>query len=264
MIILTTALFALALAFVLGFTLGFFKKIFAVQQDPLVGQVRDCLPGANCGGCGFPGCDGYAVAVASHSADINKCPVGGKAVAEKLAALMGGDADIKPEIAVLACQGSKELAPLKGEYSGVETCRGSKLSTGGIKLCVWGCLGFGDCAKVCGFGALSLSENGLPVIDAEKCTGCKACIAACPQTLIRAVPKDRRGSMAFCSNRNTVKPQILKSCKIGCIKCALCVRTCPDRCITIENGIPLIDYQKCSACGACVSKCPTHVLKLLG
>jgi Na+-translocating ferredoxin:NAD+ oxidoreductase RNF subunit RnfB len=264
MIILTTALFALALAFVLGFALGFFKKIFAVEQDPLIGMVRECLPGANCGGCGFAGCDGYASAVAARTAPINKCPVGGKETTEKLAALVGGNTDIQAEITVLACQGSLELAPLKGEYTGVQTCRAAKLSAGGTKLCAWGCMGLGDCVKACGFGALSMGGNGLPVIDAEKCTGCKACVAVCPQTLIRAIPKDRRGAMAFCSNRNTVKPQILKSCKTGCIKCALCVRTCPDRCIALENGIPVIDYQKCSACGACVSKCPAHVLKLLG
>ncbi|MDR1072881.1 MAG: RnfABCDGE type electron transport complex subunit B [Treponema sp.] len=264
MIIIITAIFALILAFVLGFALGFFKKIFAVAVDPLAGQVRDCLPGANCGGCGFAGCDGYAAAVAAKTAGINKCPVGGQAVAEKLAALMGGSASMAPEIAILACQGSKDLAPLKGEYSGMRTCRGAKLAVGGTKLCAWGCMGFGDCVNVCQFGALALGRDGLPVIDRDACTGCKACMSACPQGLIRIAPKNRRGSMALCSNRNPLKPQVRKTCKTGCIKCALCVRTCLDHCITIIDGIPVVDYAKCSACAACVAKCPSHVLKLLG
>ena len=105
MIILTTAIFALILAFVLGFALGFFKKMFAVEEDPLIGQVRECLPGANCGACGFPGCDGYASAVAAKTAGINLCLVGGQSVAERLATLMGRSADVVAEAAVLACQG---------------------------------------------------------------------------------------------------------------------------------------------------------------
>ncbi|MDR2741985.1 MAG: RnfABCDGE type electron transport complex subunit B, partial [Treponema sp.] len=114
MIIVITAFFALILAFILGLALGFFREFFAVSEDPLKGQVRECLPGANCGACGFPGCDGYAAAVAAGTAEINRCSVGGKATAEKLAALMGGNASVTPLVAVLACQGSKEHAPLKG------------------------------------------------------------------------------------------------------------------------------------------------------
>ncbi|MDR1929574.1 MAG: RnfABCDGE type electron transport complex subunit B [Treponema sp.] len=262
-VVLTTALFAVILAFILGLALGFFRQFFAVEQDPLTGQIREILPGANCGACGFPGCDAYASAVAKREAGIASCSVGGSPVAERLAAIMGGDATVVPVVAVLACQGSKDRAPVKGEYTGVRTCRGAKLSAGGTKLCAWGCLGFGDCTLVCKFGALDMGENGLPRIDNTKCTGCKVCIGECPQGILREIPRDQKGAFAFCSNRNPVKAMVMKTCKAGCIKCELCVKNCPQQCIVMDNGIPKVDYSKCISCGTCASKCPTKVIKLL-
>jgi Na+-translocating ferredoxin:NAD+ oxidoreductase RNF subunit RnfB len=263
-IVVITALFAALLAFVLGSALGFFREFFAVPEDPLAGQVREALPGANCGACGFPGCDGYAAAVASGYAETNKCSVGGTETAEKLAALMGvsGGTVVQP-VAVLACQGSREHAPLKGEYRGLQTCRGAKLSAGGTKLCAWGCLGFGDCTAVCQFGALSMGDDGLPRVDYTKCTGCKVCVAECPQGLLRAIPRNQQGAVALCSNRNQIKAMVMKTCKKGCIKCELCVKNCPEQCIVLERGIPVVDYAKCTSCGTCVSKCPTKVLQIL-
>ncbi|GHV50806.1 ferredoxin [Spirochaetia bacterium] len=261
-IVLITAIFAAVLAFILGAALGFFKKVFAVPEDPLAGQLRECLPGANCGACGFPGCDAYAAAIAAGNAGISSCSVGGAATAEKLSAIMGVSGSVIPVVAVLACQGSSIHAPKKGNYTGLQTCRGAKLSSGGTKLCSWGCLGFGDCTLVCRFGALKLGENGLPKVDYTKCTGCKLCIAECPQMLLREVPKDRHGAMVLCSNRNSIKPMVSKSCKIACIKCGLCVKNCPQQAITLENNIPVVDYSKCVSCGTCAEKCPTKVIKI--
>jgi Na+-translocating ferredoxin:NAD+ oxidoreductase RNF subunit RnfB len=262
-IVLITAVFAALLALVLGAALGFFREFFAVGQDPLAALIREALPGANCGACGFPGCDGYAQAAASGQAGTGACSVGGKAVAEKIAALLGTDADVaKPVIMVLACQGSGEHAPLKGEYTGIPSCRGAKLSAGGTKLCAWGCLGFGDCAAVCKFGALSMGADGLPRIDREKCTGCKLCAAECPQQLLKETPAGLEGAMVRCSNRNPVKSMVIKTCKKGCIKCELCVKNCPEHCISMDNGIPRVDYGRCIACGVCAEKCPTRVIKL--
>jgi Na+-translocating ferredoxin:NAD+ oxidoreductase RNF subunit RnfB len=262
-IVLITALFALVLAFVLGTALGFFREFFAVPQDPLAGQIREVLPGANCGACGFPGCDNYAADIASGNAGINSCTVGGAAVAEQLSAIMGVSASVVPVVAVLACQGSKTHAPLKGTYTGLQTCRGAKLSAGGTKLCSWGCLGFGDCTLVCQFGALSLGEDGLPKVDYAKCTGCKVCVGECPQGLLLDIPKNQRGSVPLCSNRNPIKSMVMKTCKAGCIKCELCVKNCPQQCITMQNSIPVVNYALCTSCGTCVSKCPTKVLKIL-
>jgi Na+-translocating ferredoxin:NAD+ oxidoreductase RNF subunit RnfB len=261
-IVVITALFALVLAFILGTALGFFKAFFSVEQDPLIGRIREALPGANCGACGYPGCDGYAEAVASGEAAINRCSVGGKETAEKISAITGADASVIPVVAVVACQGSKDHAPLKGKYTGVKTCRAAKLSAGGTKLCAWGCLGFGDCTAVCQFGALTMGTNELPQVDYAKCTGCKICVAECPQQIIRDVPRDRQGAIAICSNRNPLKAMVMKTCKTGCIKCELCVKNCPEQCIVMEKGLPVVNYTKCTSCGTCVAKCPTKVFKL--
>jgi len=261
-IVLITALFALALAFALGLALGFFKQFFAVKQDPLTGQIREALPGANCGACGFPGCDGYAAAVAKGDAGINSCSVGGQIVAEKLSGLVGGDANVKPQVAVLACRGTHDHALLKGEYTGVKSCRAAVISAGSIKRCSWGCQGFGDCVKVCRFGALSLGEDGIPHVDKKKCTGCRACAKECPQHIIWSIPREAKAARPMCSNLNVNKAMVGKNCKAGCIKCEICVKNCPEKCIKMVNGIPVVDYSKCSVCGACVSKCPIKVMAL--
>jgi Na+-translocating ferredoxin:NAD+ oxidoreductase RNF subunit RnfB len=262
-IIVTTAIFAVLLAFSLGAALGFFREFFKVEEDPLTSRIREALPGANCGACGYPGCDGYAAAVAAGQAETNRCSVGGKAVTETISGLLGVTASMTPVVAVLACRGSAEHAPSKGDYRGLATCRGAKLSTGGTKRCLWGCLGFGDCLTVCQFGALSLGEDGLPRVDYGKCTGCKLCIAECPQGLLRDIPVDRKGAVALCANHNPLKGMVLKTCKVGCIKCELCVKNCPEECIAMDQGIPLVDYAKCTSCGTCVSKCPTKVLRII-
>lgn len=263
MIILYTALVALVLAFVLGFLLGFFKKVFYVKTDPRQEQIRSVLPGANCGGCGFPGCDGFAAACAKGKVPVDGCTAGGAATAKQVAAVMGVTAAVEEKIALLACRGSKEHTQVKGDYIGVKTCVAAKQSINGTKLCNWGCIGFGDCVSVCGFGALSMGDDGLPHIDAARCTGCGVCVKACPQQLLSRVPVTRKGAVALCANRTQNKASVLKNCKVGCIKCGKCERLCPKKAIVITNGIPVVDYALCDACGECVNGCPTKVLALL-
>jgi Na+-translocating ferredoxin:NAD+ oxidoreductase RNF subunit RnfB len=262
-IILITLVFSVLLAFILGFALGWFQEVFKVVRDPLIDEVRAALPGANCGGCGYPGCDGYAEAAATRKAPPNKCSAGGAATAEAVAKIVGSEAKAEDLVSVLRCIGTKDKALLKGEYVGVQTCRGAKLSAGGVKSCAWGCQGFGDCVAVCKFDALSMGPDGLPHVDHEKCTGCGMCEAECPQKLFVLVPRARKGSIVLCSNRNPVKAAVMKSCKAGCIKCEACVRECPEKCITMVDGIPVTDYAKCTSCGKCVEKCPTKCYRLL-
>ncbi|MDR1059335.1 MAG: RnfABCDGE type electron transport complex subunit B, partial [Treponema sp.] len=262
-VIVITALFALGLAFLLGLALGFFKQFFAVPEDPLAGQIREALPGANCGACGFPGCDGYAAAMAAGETGPDRCTVGGAETAKKLSAILGVEASVVPQMAVIACRGYHDKALLKGTYTGIETCRGAKISAGGTKLCAWGCIGFGDCVRVCKFGALSMGPRGVPLVDHRKCVGCRMCSAECPQFLIRIIPREQKGAMPVCSNRNPIRTLVARYCKSGCIKCELCVKNCPEQCITMQNGIPAVDNSKCVSCGVCTAKCPTKVLKLI-
>jgi len=262
-VVLITALFSLALAFSLGLALGFFKEIFAVAEDPLTGEIRAVLPGANCGACGLPGCDAYAALVAKGEAGVNSCSAGGQAVAEKIVALVGGSADVRPMVALIACRGTHEKALLRGEYIGVKSCRAAKISAGSVKRCTWGCQGFGDCVKKCKFDALHMGEGGIPHVDSAKCTGCRACSNECPQHIIWVIPRDVKGARPVCSNLNVNKALVSKNCKAGCIKCEICVKNCPEGCIRMANGIPVVDNTKCTGCGTCVSKCPIKVMALV-
>jgi RnfABCDGE-type electron transport complex B subunit len=262
MSILYTLLVSFILALLLGVLLGVFKKLFFVPVDERVENVRAVLPGSNCGGCGYAGCDAYAEAVVS-GAPTNACVAGGPSVAEAVAKALGTTAQaVEPKVVILACQGSKDHAQNKADYCGVETCAAAKIAVNGIKQCNYGCIGFGDCAKVCGFGALSMGGDGLPHVDYAKCVGCLSCVKACPQMLFATVNAKQTGSIALCSNRTTNKPSVLKGCKVGCIKCGKCETACPHGAIKVTNGIPLVDYNKCVSCGTCVAGCPTKVLKL--
>lgn len=261
--IVYTFIVSLVLASVLGFLLGVFKKVFRVDVDPTVDNVRAALPGANCGACGYPGCDGLAAAIASGEAPVNACTVGGAKTAEAVGKIMGVTATGETKVSVLLCQGSVDNCKPKAMYVGVKTCRAAKLSINGTKLCDWGCIGFGDCETACPFDAIHVGEDGLPHVDFSKCNGCGICVTECPQRVLTLVPTERTGAIALCSNRNTRKSQVIKDCKVGCIKCGKCEKVCPKSCIKVTDGIPVVDYAVCDSCGECVKNCPTTVLSLV-
>jgi len=262
--ILLTIGFSAVLAFLIGIALAYFNQKFKVERDPKIEVVREALPGANCGACGFPGCDAYAEAVATGRAPTTKCSVGGSATAEALAKIMGIEGGAAEDnVAVLLCQGSVDKTVSKGTYNGIPTCRAAKLSTGSVKTCSWACQGFGDCTTVCKFDALAMGEDGLPHVDYDNCTGCGLCVEECPQKILTLVPRSRVGAIVLCSNRSAVKSNVIKTCKVGCIKCEICVKACPEGAITMVNGIPVTDYAKCTSCGICVQKCPTKCYKML-
>lgn len=261
-VILITIAVAFALAFLLGLLLGVFKKIFAVPVNETAVKVREALPGANCGGCGFPGCDGYAAAVAEGTAEPNLCAPGGASVASSIAKILGKEASIVKKAAVVCCRGTNACAQSRGKYKGVQTCAAAVQAINGTKMCAFGCSGFGDCVAACKFSAIKIGPEGIPVIDENLCAGCGGCVKACPKHLISVLETQKKIAVALCKNRSDNKPSILKNCKNGCIKCGKCEKMCEFGAIKLQDGVPAIDSQKCTACGKCVEGCPTHVLTI--
>lgn len=228
----------------------------AVSVDEREAAVRAVLPGANCGACGFPGCDGYAAAIAGGGTPLNRCSVGGANVARAIGQIMGQDAGtVEPKIAVLICRGGKSEAPHRFEYKGAGNCRQAALLLGGPKACVYGCVGLGHCVSVCPFGAITMGEDGLPVVDEKKCTGCGKCVKECPKLTLMLLSRTKLVYLACASHD---KGRAVKEvCKVGCIGCGLCVKACPQGALTLVNNLPVMDFAKCTDCGICVARCPT-------
>ncbi|MEG0951201.1 MAG: RnfABCDGE type electron transport complex subunit B [Niameybacter sp.] len=241
-----------------GVGLGIASKKFAVPIDERVSAIRDQLPGANCGGCGFAGCDAFAKAVANGEAKTNGCPVSSDVQKAAIANLMGGEmvAEEK-QVAIIRCQGTTDQATTKYYYEGIQTCEDAQLVGNGPKGCTYGCLGFGSCVKACPFGALTV-EKGLAKVDEEKCRACSACVAACPRRLIY-IDKSQTTYQVKCMSRDKGK-DVKAVCQVGCIGCGLCLKQCEEGAIKLENAFATIDTDKCIGCGKCVAKCPTHAL----
>ena len=257
-IIAATVLVA-AVGLFIGVFLGVAGKKFAVEVDEKEVAVREALPGNNCGGCGYPGCDGLAAAIAKGEAPVNGCPVGGEPVGKVIAAIMGQEVvETARQVAYVKCAGTCEKTKDNYEYTGVEDCTMVQfVPDGGAKSCSHGCLGFGTCVKACPFGAISI-KNGIAVVDKEKCKACSKCIAACPKHLIELVPYDAKHVVA-CSSRDK-GPVTMKACQTGCIGCGLCVKVCPSQAITVTDFHAHIDQSKCTGCGACKEKCPKKAI----
>lgn len=244
--------------FIGGF-LGIAAIKFKVKVDEKEEAVLGLLPGNNCGGCGFAGCSGLAAAIAKGEAPINACPVGGQPVADKIAEVMGVEAEAGvKKVAFVKCQGDCDKTTVDYEYTGIEDCRMlSFVPNGGPKSCNYGCLGFGSCVSVCPFDAIHV-VNGVAVVDKDKCKACGKCIAVCPKNLIELIPYDSKYAVA-CSSQDK-GPVTMKDCKVGCIGCSLCVKACPNEAVKVENFHAAIDQEKCVGCGACEQKCPKKAI----
>ena len=238
-----------------GIFLSFASKVFAVPVDEKEQAIAEVLPGANCGGCGFSGCAALAAAIASGNAPVNSCVVGQKPVADKIAEIMGTSAGSdERKVAFVRCVGDCEKTTENYVYTGPKSCNVVKFApTGGPKSCRFGCTGFGECVQACEFGALSI-QKVVAHVDEELCRDCKKCMAACPKGLIIEVPYHYVSHIG-CVNPEKGKP-VMNNCKIGCISCQKCVKTCPQQAIEMAGGFPVIDYGKCTNCGECKANCP--------
>ena len=243
------------------------SKKFAVHEDPRIGQVSAILPGANCGGCGYPGCSGMASALVkgadAGSIDGLFCPVGGSDVMGQVADLLGmAVANTEPKVAVVRCNGTCELRPRIAVYDGLKTCTAVNSCGAGETGCGYGCLGCGDCVNACAFGAITMNqETGLPEVDEEKCTSCGACVKACPRNIIELRKKGIKNRRVYVRCVNKDKGAIaMKTCKAACIGCGKCEKECRFDAIKIENNLSYIDPEKCRLCRKCVAVCPTGAI----
>lgn len=232
----------------------------SVKENPLELKVRECLPGVNCGACGYSGCDGYAKALADNTGvKTNLCTAGGDAVAKQISEVLGTEYESTVEVvATIRCCGDCSNTEKKTDYSGVNTCAAAKMLHGGDGLCTYGCLGRGDCANVCPHDAICM-DNGIARVDSRKCIGCGMCAKVCPNELIHMMPDVHR-QVISCHNQQ--KGAIArKLCNNACIACGKCAKECPNEAIIISRNIAKIDYSKCTDCGKCSKVCPVGCIR---
>ncbi len=242
-----------------GLGLGYAGEKFKVYEDPNLGSVRDALPGANCGGCGFAGCDAFAAAVCEGKAKPNGCPVGGAESTQKISDILGIKAEIKEKhVSFVKCGGNLNFSNFRYDYYGINDCKAAmQLSGGGAKACSYGCLGCGSCVRACKFDALHIVD-GIALVDREKCTACGMCVPQCPKDLLELVPY-RSGVRAACNSHDTGKT-VRALCKVGCIACKMCEKACAYDAVHVTDNLARIDYSKCVECNECAKKCPTGTI----
>jgi Na+-translocating ferredoxin:NAD+ oxidoreductase RNF subunit RnfB len=248
---------------VFGLILAVANKKFSVEANPLIHQVDEVLPKGQCGACGYAGCMAYAEAVVlNQEIAPNLCVPGKEAVAKMVAELTGKiAAKIEPRVAHLKCSGGSGKAELSFNYSGIQDCTAANLVNGGPKGCKYGCMGFGTCVKSCKFDALTMSEEGLPVVNIKKCTGCGACEKACPKKVIEMLSADAHVKVDCNSKDKGAVAR--KLCTCACIGCGICVKNCDYGAIKIENNLAVVDFkicvEKCTET-TCTAKCHTAAI----
>ncbi len=254
------------MAVILTYILGWANKAFYVEVDPRVEAVNDALPGANCGGCGYVGCNEYAEAVASGEAEVNLCNVGGASCAAAIADIMGVQVEASfPYRPIVHCGATYDDRLKRSPYRGEQKCATANL-VAGVQGCTYGCLGFGDCTQACNYDAIHII-NGLATVDYEKCIGCGACAKVCPRNIITITPFKAEQMLAVtCSNKDAGK-DVTAVCKVGCLGCKACARK--SDLFKVVDNLSTIDYDayepECSleVLEAC-QKCPRHRLVFVG
>ena len=254
-IIICSVVLISLIALIIGIFLGISSEVFKVEVDEKVIKVRDCLPGNNCGGCGFAGCDALAEAIVKGEAAVNACPVGGASVATKISEVMGVSAgETTKMVAFVHCDGTCINSNKVYEYNGTKDCRlAALLPNTGEKKCINACLGYGSCVSACKFDAIHIVD-GVAKVDEEKCVACKACINICPMKVIDLVPYGKQHKVV-CSNKDKGK-LAMDAYKVSCIGCGMCEKTCTKDAIKVTNNVAVMNFDKCDDCGDCAKKYP--------
>ena len=261
--VLIPVLILFGIAIVCALVLTVSSAFFGVKENEKTAAVRDCLPGANCGACGYSGCDGYAKAISEGETDNpSLCIPGGDGVAKSIAEIMGLEAaDVVERVAYVACNGSCMPAERKYVYNGPKTCVSANMYYSGDRDCTFACLGYGDCVKVCPRDAICIDNTRyVAEIDPRKCIGCGLCVKECPNGIISLI-NDTSRVVVKCSSHNK-GAQVRKVCSNGCIACGKCEKSCPAGAIKVENNLATIDYEKCTGCGVCHEVCPVKCIHL--
>ena len=259
--ILIALLVVASVALLAGVLLALISHFFGVEKSHELKAISACLPGVNCGACGFKGCDEYAAALAKGAAAPNRCIPGGENTAHALSELLGVEIERpKDVVAFVHCNGHCDAASMKADYVGMAHCRSAAMVYGGPKNCRFGCLGFGECADVCPTDAICM-KDGIAHVDPARCIGCGLCKNICPKKVISMVP--REAAVAVMCNSTDKGADARRACTNACIGCKKCVTKCPNEAITVVNNLAQIDYDKCTGCGICVENCPTGCLKTL-
>lgn len=251
------ALILLVLAMLFAIALAYLGKKLAVSRDERIDQVKDCLSGANCGACGYAGCDGFATALVEGKAELSSCNATSKEKKEEIAEILGLTDTGEATKVVVCCHGGQD-AKDKYDYVGYGDCRSMELLAGGRKQCAWGCLGTGSCVDACQHHAVTVKQKGYSEVSLSKCISCGKCISVCPKKIIKRIPASATYYVA-CSNHQKGK-EVRELCTKGCIACGICVKQCEVGAITIVDNLATIDYTKCINCGKCAAKCPQRCI----
>jgi len=257
------------LGLLFGVGLAIASRIFWVQKDPRVEAIEAILPNANCGACGAPGCAGFAAGVVAGKYDVTRCTAGGAEVARLVAEIMGTEVgEVVSNVAIVRCRGGRNNSVDRALYQGVQDCKAAVLINNGAKGCIYGCLGLGTCVAACSFDAMVMGEEGLPIVDEERCTGCGECVKACPRGIMELLSRDQKVFIG-CMSQDFGK-KVKAVCKVGCIGCGLCAnpKTTANEIITMEGKLPVIHYDKVKDVWGdlenAVKKCPTNSFGVRG
>lgn len=258
--VLITGAFMAGLGGLLALLLTLASKRFYVFEDPRIEQVEELLPHSNCGACGTAGCRNFAEQAVAGKIEPARCTVNTPEQNKSIASLLGvALGDVEKRVARLACAGGAHVAKTGARYAGISTCRAAAVVGGGGRSCAWGCLGLGDCATVCDFGAIHMDRHGIPVVDSAKCTACGDCVDICPKQLFSLQAVSHKLWMAC---KNQADPDASEyACEVSCTACGRCVADAAPGLISLQHNLAVIDYTKNESAGReAIERCPTGAI----